>query len=166
MKISHVVAASENNAIGLKGKLLWHLPLDMQFFNRTTMGHHVLMGRKSWDSLPAKFRPLPGRNNIVVSRKEKFNPEGCIVVRSIEEGIEYAEKKGEPELMIIGGGEIYKQSLDKTDRIYFTRVHHKFKDADAFYPVLGKEWKELSKVQHPADEKHQYSFDFLVYVKH
>src|ERR1019366_2650257 len=130
MKISHVVAAADNNAIGLKGKLLWHLPLDMQFFTRVTTGHYVLMGRKSWDALPPKYRPLPGRVNIVVTRQTGFNPDGCKVVASIEEGIELARQNGETELMIIGGGEIFRQSLPYTDRIYITRVHHTFTDAD------------------------------------
>lgn len=163
MKISQVVAASENNAIGLKGKLLWRLPLDMEFFKNVTWGHYVLMGRKSWESLPPKFRPLPGRTNIVITRQADFKPEGALVFGGIEEGIAYAQKQGETELMILGGGEIYKQALHLTDRVYLTRVHHTFTDADTFFPVLNNnEWKETSREAHHADEQHKYAFDFLV----
>jgi dihydrofolate reductase len=163
MKISMVVAASTNNAIGLKGKLLWNLPKDTKFFKDITRGHHVLMGRKSWEALPDGYRPLPGRVNIVVTRQNNFRAEGCVTVKGIDEGIEFARKSGEEELMIIGGGEIYKQALAKTDRIYLTRVHHSFTEADAFFPELpGNEWKEVSVVSNQADEKHKYAFDFVV----
>src|SRR5580698_6891699 len=124
MKISAVVAASENNAIGLKGKLLWRLPLDMEFFKNVTMGHYVLMGRKSWDALPPKYRPLSGRVNMVITRQKDFKAEEALVFPTIDEGIMYAEAHGEKELMIIGGGEIFKQALPEIDRVYLTRVHH------------------------------------------
>lgn len=166
MKISAVVAASENNAIGLKGNLLWRLPLDMEFFKNVTRGHHVLMGRKSWESLPKKFRPLDGRVNLVITRQPGYRADGAIVLKNIEEGIEYAKKEREKELMIIGGGEIYRQSLPQTDRVYLTRVHHIFAEADTFFPVLpANEWKMVKDEPHPADEKHKYSFDFLVYER-
>ena len=163
MKVSMVVSASENNAIGLKGNLLWRLPDDMQFFKDITWGHHVLMGRKSWEALPEKYRPLPGRQNIIITRQKDFIAAGSEIVTDIEEGISLAEKSGESELMIIGGGEIYRQALIRTDRIYLTRVHHIFNNADAYFPDLNKnEWREISKRAHPVDAKHQYAFDFLV----
>ena len=166
MKVSMVVAASDNNAIGLKGNLLWRLPDDMQFFKDITWGHHVLMGRKSWEALPEKYRPLPGRKNIVVTRQKDFKATGCEIVDNIDAGITLAEKNGENELMIIGGGEIYRQALDKTNRIYLTRVHHIFENADAYFPELNKnDWKEVSKKEYHTDARHQYAFDFLVFER-
>ncbi len=166
MKVSMVVAASDNNAIGLKGNLLWRLPDDMQFFKDVTWGHYVLMGRKSWEALPEKYRPLPGRKNIVVTRQKDFKATGCEIVDNIDAGITLAEKNGENELMIIGGGEIYHQALDKTNRIYLTRVHHVFENADAYFPELNKnDWKEVSKKEYHTDARHQYAFDFLVFER-
>lgn len=163
MKVSIVVAVSDNNAIGAGGTLLWHLPKDMQYFKQLTWGHHVLMGRKTWESLPEKFRPLPGRVNIVVTRQKDFKPEGCLVAGDVDEAIAFAKNGGETELMVIGGGEIYKQIFDKTDKVYLTRVHATFIDADTFSPELSSEvWKELNREEHAADEKHQYAFEFIV----
>lgn len=166
MKISIVVAVSDNNAIGAGGALLWRLPKDMEYFKKVTTGHHVLMGRKTWDSIPAKFRPLPDRINIIVTRQKDFKADGALVVDSVEEGIELAQKAGEKELMVIGGGEIYKQVFAKTDKIYLTKVHATFIDADAFAPdILSNEWRTLSNESHLADERHKYQFDFIVLEK-
>ncbi|HWB64585.1 MAG TPA: dihydrofolate reductase [Chitinophagales bacterium] len=166
MKISMVVAASENNAIGLKGKLLWHLPKDMQFFKDVTEGHYVLMGRKSWEALPPKFRPLPKRPNVVITRQPGYEATGATVVPTIEAGVELARQNAEQELMVIGGGEIYKQALPVTNKVYLTRVHHVFDEADAYFPELNEgEWEITSTIKHTADEKHRYSFDFLVYER-
>lgn len=163
MKISIVVAVADNNAIGAKGKLLWRLPKDMQYFKEVTWGHHVLMGRKTWDSIPPKFSPLPGRTNIIVTRQEGFVCEGCLVVKSVEEGIEQARNAGELELMIIGGGEIYKQALPLTNKIYLTKVHHTFADADTFFPELDMEqWTPVNGEWNMADEKNEFDFEFIV----
>ncbi len=163
MKISIVVAVSDNNAIGAGGALMWRLPRDMQYFKEITLGHHVLMGRKTWESLPEKFRPLPGRVNIVVTRQKDFKAEGCKIVPEVSEGIQFAKENGEHELMVIGGGEIYKQVFDKADKIYLTRVHHTFIDADTFSPVIeDNDWVTVEKAEHDADEKHQYRFDISV----
>jgi dihydrofolate reductase len=166
MEISIVVAVSDNNAIGAGGALLWHLPKDMQYFKEVTTGHHVLMGRKTWESIPAKFRPLTNRVNIIVTRQKDFKAEGAIVVRSLDEGIEIAKKAGEQELMVIGGGEIYKQVFPKANKVYLTKVHATFVDADAFAPdILNEDWKVASTETHWADEKHKYHFDFVVLEK-
>lgn len=163
MKISIVVAVADNNAIGAKGRLLWRLSKDMQYFKEVTWGHHVLMGRKTWDSIPPKFSPLPGRTNIIVTRQEGFVCEGCLVVKSVEEGIELARNAGEQELMIIGGGEIYKQALPLTNKIYLTKVHHTFTDADTFFPELDTEqWNTLNGEWNMADEKNEFDFEFIV----
>ena len=166
MIISAVVAASENNAIGFKGDLLWRLPKDMKFFKDVTAGHCVLMGRKSWEALPPKFRPLPDRINIVITRQKDFHDKGCVVFSSIDDGIQYAKSAGEKELMILGGGEIYRQALHETDKVYLTRVHHVFEEADTFFPELPvTEWKETSRQKNYADEQHKYDFDFVVYER-
>ena len=163
MKISSVVAVAENNAIGKNKGLLWHLPKDMEYFRNVTYGHHVLMGRKSYESIPEKYRPLKGRVNIIVTGQKDFKAEGCRVVQSAEDGIQFAKDNGEEELMILGGGEIYKHLLDKTDRIYLTKVYHTFLEADTFFPELvSEDWKVVSSEKHSADEKHQYDFEFVV----
>ena len=163
MHISIVVAVSDNNAIGAGGNLLWRLPKDMQYFKQITTGHHVLMGRKTWDSIPPKFRPLPDRVNIIVTRQKDFKAEGAIVVKSVEEGIELAKNAGEKELMVIGGGEIYKQVFPKTDKIYLTKVHATFIDADTFLNEHFIEgWKMISTENHAIDDKHPHHFDFVV----
>lgn len=162
MHISIVVAVSENNAIGGKGDLLWRLPADLKRFKEITYGHHVLMGRKTYESIPEKFRPLPGRVNIVVSRKENFMAAGCKTVGSVEEGIQFAKDNGENELMIIGGGEIYRQVFHKTDKVYLTKVRHVFESADTFFPALNEsEWKIANHTFHKADSKHAFDFSFL-----
>ena len=163
MKISIVVSVSDNNAIGAEGTLIWRLPKDMEYIKKVTMGHYVLMGRKTWDSIPAKFRPLPGRVNIIVTRQKDFKANGAVIAKSLEEGIELAKNAGEKELMIIGGGEIYKHAFAQTDKIYLTKVHATFIDADAFAPhISDTDWKIISTESHHADEKHQYEGDFLV----
>lgn len=166
MKISIVVAVSENNAIGRGGDLLWRLPKDMQYFKAITMGHHVLMGRKTYESIPEKFRPLIGRVNLIVSRQTDFIAPGCKIVSSVEEGIRFAEANEETELMIIGGGEIYRQLFDLADRIYFTKVHYVFQHADTFFPELERsKWQPIYRERHFADEKHRYDFEFIILEK-
>jgi dihydrofolate reductase len=159
MKISIVVAMAENRAIGKNGDLLWHLPRDMKRFKEITMGHSVVMGRKTYESIPEKFRPLPGRTNIVISSSAKaFN--GCLMAKSLNEAIETARLKGEQELMIIGGGSIYEQALPLADKLYLTIVHENF-DADTFFPELSvQDWIEVSKESIPTDEKNQYAMTF------
>ncbi|MBS1626030.1 MAG: dihydrofolate reductase [Bacteroidetes bacterium] len=162
MIISAIVAAGLNNEIGGNGDLLWVLPKDMAHFKNKTWGHHVLMGRKSYEALPPKYRPLPGRPNIVVSRDPDLRYDGCKNVTSIEAGVKFAEINGEEELMITGGGEIYRLALPFTDRIYLTRVHATFPQADTYFPELDmKEWEEVSKESYPSDEKHAFAFDII-----
>jgi dihydrofolate reductase len=162
MIISAVVAIGMNNEIGAKGDLLWVLPKDMAHFKRITWGHHVLMGRKSFDSLPPKYRPLPGRPNIVISRDTNLRLDGCKTVTTVEEGIKFAKDNGEEELMITGGGEIYKLALPFTDVIHLTRVHASFPDADTHFPEIDmNEWETVSTELIEADEKHKYSFEFI-----
>ena len=166
MLISFVVAVGENNAIGAGGDLLWRLPKDMQYFKQVTWGHHVLMGRKTYESIPAKFRPLPGRPNLVVTTQPNYRADGCAVLSSIDAAINLADGTGDDELMVIGGGEIYKTLFDKADKIYLTRVHHSFENADTFFPeIKSTEWNEEIVERHPADEKHKYAFDFVTLTR-
>ena len=165
MIISHIVATSKNKAIGKNNQLLWHLPADMKFFKEKTKGHCILTGRKNYESIPEKFRPLPNRTNIVITREKNYAAPGAIVLNSIEAGIRYALEKGETELFIIGGGEIYKQSIELCNKLYITLVEGDF-EADTFYPELDPRlWKKESSELKPKDEKNKYDMEFCVYVK-
>lgn len=165
MKISLIVAVAENGVIGKDNSLPWHLPRDMKFFKDTTMGHCVIMGRKNYDSIPLKYRPLEGRTNIIVTRQKDLKAEGCLVVNSIEEGLEIARNKNEKEVFIIGGAEIFRQALAIADKIYYTRIHHPF-EGDVYFPQLDeKKWKLISREDNGTDEKNKYPFSFCVYEK-
>jgi dihydrofolate reductase len=157
MIVSIVVAISENNAIGKNNQLLWHLPEDLKFFKRVTSGHSIIMGRKTYESIG---RPLPNRRNIVISR-QNLVIEGCEVVPSLDKALEITA--AEEEVFIVGGGQIYVESLERCDRLYLTRVHTHIEDADTFFPTINPEnWKILSEEHHTADEKHLYDYTFLV----
>ena len=143
MKVSLIVAVAKNGVIGKNDNLIWHLPNDMRFFKETTMGHHVIMGRKNFESIPHKFRPLPNRTNVVITKQTDYKAKGCIVVNSVEDALVIAKKNGDKEPFIIGGGQIYKLALEKNlvDKIYLTRIHHSF-EGDTFFPELNENWKE------------------------
>ena len=162
MKVSLIVAVAENGVIGKDNDLIWHLPKDMRFFKETTMGHHVIMGRKNFESIPHKYRPLPDRTNIVITRQSEYKAEGCIVVDSVEAALEIAKNNGDIEPFIIGGGQIYRIALEENlvDKIYLTKVHHSF-EGDTFFPELSSDWKEVNKIENKADEKHKYNYDFI-----
>ena len=162
MKVSLIVAVAENGVIGKDNDLIWHLPKDMRFFKETTMGHHVIMGRKNFESIPHKYSPLPDRTNIVITRQLEYKAEGCIVVDSVEAALEIAKNNGDIEPFIIGGGQIYRIALEENlvDKIYLTKVHHSF-EGDTFFPELSSDWKETYKTEIKADEKHKYNYDFI-----
>lgn len=156
-KISLIVATSDNLGIGKNNQLLWHLPNDFKFFKKITSGHTVIMGRKTFESIG---RPLPNRRNIVITRQKGFAFEGVETASSISEAIDLAA--GDPEIFIIGGAEIYRQTLPQADRIYLTKVSVKL-DADAFFPPIDpEEWQIAEKENHPADEKHAYPYSFII----
>lgn len=153
MTISIIVAAAENNAIGKGGQLLWHLPNDMKFFKNITWANPVIMGRKTWASLG---KPLPGRANIVISRQADCQCEGADVVHNLFDAIEKARELHTKEVFVIGGGQIYKESLVVANRIYMTRVHANFEEADTFFEgVNWKEWTLLKSQYFPVDEKNK-----------
>ena len=166
MKVSLIVAVSENGVIGKDNDLIWHLPNDMMFFKETTMGHHVIMGRKNFESIPHKYSPLPNRTNVIITRQADYTDEGCVVVNSIEAALEIAKQNGDTEPFIIGGGQIYKLALEANlvDKIYLTKVHHSF-DGDTFFPELNTDWKEMERIDHKADEKHAHDYSFLTFEK-
>jgi len=153
--ITIVVAIASNYAIGKDNQLLWHLPKDLKHFKDITAGGTVIMGRKTFDSVG---KPLPKRRNIVITRKP-VSIEGCEVVGSIDAAL--ALCKTEEEVFIVGGAEIYRQTMPLVNRIYLTIVHHSF-DADTFFPEIDyKQWKELEREDHEADEKHQFRYSFI-----
>ncbi|HEV8515638.1 MAG TPA: dihydrofolate reductase [Cyclobacteriaceae bacterium] len=160
-----IAALARNGVIGKANDLPWHLPDDMKFFMQTTKGHHVIMGRKNYESLPEKFRPLPNRTSIVVTRQHDYKAPGCIVVHQLEDGVKMAAKNGEPELFIIGGSEIYKLAMPIADKLYLTEIDAEI-EGDTFFPSYKKEsWREISRQHHSSDDRHQFSFDFVVYKK-
>ena len=166
MKVSLIVAVSENGVIGKNNDLIWHLPKDMKFFKETTIGHHVIIGRKNFESIPHKFRPLSNRTNIVVTRQSDYKAEGSIVVNSVEDALEIAKANGDLEPFIIGGGQIYKIALEKNlaDRIYLTKIHYSF-DGDTFFPELNSDWKERTREDCFKDDNHKYDYSFIVLEK-
>jgi dihydrofolate reductase len=162
MIISHLVAASENNVIGKDNSIPWHLPNDFKYFKNLTWGMPVIMGRKTFESMG---KVLPGRFNIVITKQSGWEQEGVITAKSIEEAIDKAKETDCKEAFIIGGGEIFKQSMGITNKIYLTRVHTKI-DGTVVYPELDKpSWKLISEHAHPSDEKHKYSYTFQTWEK-
>jgi len=166
MKRTIVVAMSENYAIGKENDLLWELPDDFKFFKAVTTGNHILMGRKTYEALG---KPLPNRTSVVITRNKDYTiPEGHFVVHSLEDALAHCEKEGLHETMIIGGGKIYKEAVDKklVDRMLITEIQGRFDDADVFFPKFDKsEWTEERREHHGTDEKHKYAFDFVTYVR-
>ena len=160
--LSHIVAASENNIIGIKNGLPWKLPNDFKYFKNKTWSMPVIMGRNTFESLK---KDLPGRINIVVTKKTDWHPENVYIAHNISEAIEKAKEGGAREIFIIGGGEVFNQTMNDVDRIYLTRVHT-IVEGDTSYPQLDKsKWKLIKEESHPADEKNNYPYTFEVWEK-
>ncbi|WP_041241037.1 dihydrofolate reductase [Croceibacter atlanticus] len=158
--LTMIAAAAENNALGKDGDLVWHLPDDFKRFKKLTTGHHIIMGRKTFESFP---KPLPNRTHIVITRNRDYTKEGCIVVHNLEDALKIAEEDTQP--FIIGGGEIYKLALNASEKIELTRVHDTF-EADAFFPEIDlSKWELMNEEFHEIDERHSVSFTYLTYVK-
>ena len=157
MIISLIVAMDERLGIGKDGKLPWRLSSDLKRFRELTMGHHMIVGRKTFESIG---KPLPGRQTIVVTRNHTFKPDGCLVTNSVQSALALAQERGEREVFVIGGAEIYTQTLDVADRVYLTLVHAEV-GADTFFPELKPDsWTETQSTFQAADERNQYSFSF------
>lgn len=153
MKISLISAVASNLAIGKNNQLLWHIPEDMKHFRELTSGHAIIMGQKTFESLG---RPLPNRTNIIVTFDRAFKADGCVICYSLDEAFEAARNIGEEEVFVIGGGSIYKQTIDTADRLYLTLVQGDF-DGDVFFPEYLKFSKVISR-RESRDDKHAYSF--------
>lgn len=165
MTISLIAALTRNRVIGKDNDLPWHLPDDMKYFMQTTSRHTVIMGRRNYDSIPEKFRPLPNRTNLVVTRQQGFQAPGCTVVHSMEEALNAARESGDEEVFVIGGAEIYRLGLPLAKRMYLTEIDVILAGDTHFPPWQVAEWREISRVHHPADARHAYSFDFVVYER-
>lgn len=160
MRIAQIVAVAQNGVIGKDNDLIWRLSNDLKYFKNITTGHHIIMGRKNYESIG---RPLPNRTSIIITRNPNYKAEGCIVVNSLEKAIEIAKTNGDDEAFIIGGGEIYNMSMNLVNRIYYTEVHESF-EGDTFYPELDKStWNEISREKHSSDEKNAHDYSFVIY---
>ncbi len=158
MNLSIIVATDENFLIGNNNTLPWHLPADMKFFKEKTTGHCVITGRKNYESIPEKFRPLPNRTNIIISRQLNYKAQGAMVVSIPEEALQKAKEKNDDEVFIIGGGEIFKMFLPMVNKIYLTMIHHKF-TGNVFFPEINfSEWLLLKKESFEPDEKNKFPF--------
>lgn len=157
MRISAICAMSENRAIGRHNQLLWHLPADLKHFKKLTMGNPILLGRKTYESIG---RPLPGRTNIVITRDNNFQAPGCLVVHSVERALDAVV--GNEEVFIIGGAQLYRQTLPLVQRLYLTMVHQHI-EGDAFFPEINQaEWSEHERVDCAADAENKYAYSFIV----
>lgn len=160
--ISIIVAIADNKAIGANNDLLWKLPNDMKRFKELTTGHTIIMGRKTFESLPKGA--LPNRTNVVITRDPKATFKNCEVFNNLKVAID--KHKDEKEVFIIGGANIYEQALPYADKLYITWVHHIFKNADTFFPEINKdEWFITDSKDFSADEKHLYPYTFQTYIK-
>ena len=159
--LSLLVAADENNLIGNQNKLPWHLPDDLKYFKNLTWGMPVIMGRKTYESVG---KPLPGRQNIVITRNREWNHPKIDVVHDIESAIQLAKQRDVKEIFIIGGAEIFTTSMATADRVYLTRIHHVF-EGDVYFPELDKEWKLIKQVFRNKDEKNLYDHSFQVWER-
>ncbi len=158
MELSMIVAMAKGRAIGRDGGLLCHMPADMRHFKSVTMGHTVVMGRRTFDSLPKGA--LPDRRNIVVTRNLGFTADRVEVAHSLDEALALAE--GDGEVFVIGGAQIYSEALPFAKRLYLTEIDASFPDADTFFPeIMRDEWEEVSCEKHPADDRNPYPFTFV-----
>jgi dihydrofolate reductase len=162
MIISFVVAAANNNVIGKDNQLVWNLPNDMKFFKNVTWGMPVVMGRKTFESLG---KPLPGRKNIILTRQPGWKVKGTVAVKNFEDAVMLVKEMDVKEMMVIGGGEIFKLLFDKAKRIYLTRVDAE-PEGDTYFPAIDpKQWRLVSQSNHEADEKHAYNYSFQVWER-
>ena len=158
--ITIIAAIAENNALGKNNNLIWHLPTDLKRFKKTTTGHHIIMGRNTFESIG---KPLPNRITVIITRNPEYKADGCLIVDSLEKALEVAKNDETP--FIIGGAQIYEQAISIADKLDITEVHHTF-DADVFFPEINKNtWKESSRELFTADEKNKFNYSFVSYTK-
>ena len=162
MKISCIVAVAHNNVIGKDNQIPWHLPADLKYFKKVTLNHHILMGRNCFESIG---RPLPKRTNVIITRDMYYTVSNCLITHSIPEALSLAEQNGEEEAFIIGGGEIYKQTMSLWDTLYLTQVDLQV-EGDVFFPELNLDhWKLTHQEDHLKDEKNSHDYSFMTYEK-
>jgi dihydrofolate reductase len=160
MILSAIVATDKNGVIGKDDDIPWHLPADLKYFKRRTLNHHIIMGRKTFESIG---RPLPKRTNIIVTRNPFFMVSNCLVAGSLQEAIDLARNNGEDEAFIIGGGTIYEQAMPLTDRLYLTEVDTEVENGEVFFPAVDPAvWSEVSSEAHQPDEKNPHAYTFKV----
>ena len=160
MRTSIIVAMDQNNGIGYQNRLPWRLPADLRLLKQYTMGHHLIMGRKTYESIG---KPLPGRVSIVVTRNPSYQAEGCLMTHSVPAALALAKAEGEREAFIFGGNEIYREGLQFTDRIYLTHIQAEF-EVDTFFPEFDRSlWTESHSDFYPSDEENLYPFSFTIY---
>jgi len=160
--ITIIAAISQNNALGKDNDLIWHLPADLKRFKKTTTGHHILMGRNTFESIG---KPLPNRTTIIITRNENYFQDGCVIASSLEEAIELAKK--DTQIFIIGGAQVYKYAIENNiaDTLDITLVHHEF-EADVFFSEIDlKIWEEVAREDFKADEKNKFDYSFLRFQK-
>ncbi len=162
MLVSAIVAVANNHIIGKDNDIPWYLPADLKYFKEKTLNHHIIMGRKCFDSIG---KPLPKRTNIIVSRNPFLISSNCTIARSIEEALEVAYDNQETEAFIIGGGEIYRQSMDFWDRIYLTEVAVEVQGDITFPEIDRAVWQLISEVRHTKDEKNEWNYTFKVFER-
>jgi dihydrofolate reductase len=160
--ISLLVAMDRNRGIGVDNKLPWHLPADLAYFKRITMGHPIVMGRKTHESIG---RALPGRDNIILTRNKSYSAPGCRVIHSMQELEELNQEYKHEEIFLIGGADLFEQVLHTADRLYLTYIDEEFASDTFFPPINQEEWKLISKEKGIKDEKNPYDYDFIVYER-
>ncbi|MCW5899328.1 MAG: dihydrofolate reductase [Flavobacteriales bacterium] len=163
MIVSAIAAVADNGTIGIDGDLPWHLPDDLKYFQQVTRGHHVITGRKNYESIPLKYRPLKDRVNIVVTRNPDYDAPGAVVTGSLDEALEHARQADEREVFLIGGGQIYHEAMRRglVQRLYLTLVHADIA-GDTHFPVIDPaDWRELGRTYHPPDDRHAHGFSFV-----
>lgn len=159
---SIIVAKAENNIIGKDNGLIWHMPQDLKHFRSTTMGHYIIMGRKTFE---ATQKPLPGRSSIVITRNKEYKAEGCLIVNNIEEAFRLGMENKQEEVFILGGGEIYKQAMDLADKIYLTEIKQTF-EGDTYFPEIDdRKWQEIKREEFKADDKNPHDYAFVELVR-
>ena len=162
MIVSAIVAATENWVIGKGNEIPWYLSNDFKHFKKTTMGHHIIMGRHTYISIG---RPLPKRTNIILTRNPFYVVQNCLIAHSVQEALELAFDNGETEAFIIGGGKVYEQALPFLDKVYLTVVHTEL-EGDTYFPVLNSDdWQEVSSERHSADEKNDFDYSFKLFER-
>jgi dihydrofolate reductase len=162
MIISVIVATANNLVIGKDNQIPWYLPADLKYFKKTTLNHHILMGRKVYESIG---KALPKRTNVIITRNPFYIASNCITVHSLEEGIELAKANGEKELFIIGGGQIYDIAMPYADKLYWTTVDLDV-EGDVYFPKINIEnWRMISEENHEKDDKNEYNYSFLIFER-